>query len=257
MNKVTAAVKPLLEIQGLTKNYYISGRGVVKVFENFSVTFFEKEITCIIGSSGCGKTTLLKIIGGVEEFESGTIIYKNHPTKKIDKTAFVFQNIVLLPWLTAKENIELVLRAKNLTAQQAEEKALYFISKIGLDGYEEAYPKELSKGMQQRIGIARALACEPELLLMDEPFSNLDFLTASYLRDEFLNIWFDPTINLLSTILVTHTVDEAVYLADRIIILSKNPARIVGDIRIDLPRPRNRKEPKFEEYMDTIFACGI
>ncbi len=257
MNEITITKKPLLEITDLTKNYYISGRGMLSIFDKFSVTFYERDITCIIGSSGCGKTTLLKIIAGIEEFESGRIVYKEQPRNKIDKAAFVFQDIVLLPWLTAKENIELILRARNLSSQQAEEKSLYFISKIGLEGYEEAYPRELSKGMQQRIGLARALACEPELLLMDEPFSNLDFLTASYLRDEFLNIWFDPTLNLLSTILVTHTVDEAVYLADRIIVLSKNPAKIVGDIEVDLPRPRNRKDPKFEEYMDTVFASGI
>lgn len=257
MNEITDTKKPLLEIRNLTKNYYISGKGVLNVFDKFSITFFERDITCIIGSSGCGKTTLLKIIGGVEEFESGTIIYKEQPKNKIDKSAFVFQDIVLLPWLTAKENIELILSTKNLSAQQVKEQASYFISKIGLEGYEEAYPRELSKGMQQRIGLARALACEPELLLMDEPFSNLDFLTASYLRDEFLNIWFDPTIKLLATILVTHTVDEAVYLADRIIVLSKNPAKIVGDIKVNLPRPRNRKDPKFEEHMDTVFASGI
>ncbi len=250
-------IKALLEIKELSKNYYVSGRGEINVFDKFSVKFYERQISCIIGGSGCGKTTLLKIISGAEGFESGKMIYKGQENNRLEKVAFVFQDIVLLPWLTAKENIEFVLRTKNLSAKEAEEKALYFITKIGLEGYEEAYPRELSKGMQQRVGLARALACEPELLLMDEPFSNIDFLTASYLRDEFLNIWFDPTISLLSTILVTHTVDEAVYLADRIIVLSKNPANVVADIKIDLPRPRNRKDPKFEEYMDTIFACGI
>ncbi|MFN7182244.1 MAG: ABC transporter ATP-binding protein [Planctomycetota bacterium] len=249
--------KPLLEIKELSKSYYISGRGEINVFDKFSITFFEREISCIIGGSGCGKTTFLKIISGAEEFDGGRIIYKGQEKKRVEKVAFVFQDIILLPWLTVKENIEFILRTKNLSAKEAEEKALHFIMKIGLEGYEEAYPKELSKGMQQRVGLARALACEPELLLMDEPFANLDFLTASYLRDEFLNIWFDPTIKLLSTILVTHTVDEAVYLADRIIVLSKNPARVTADICVELPRPRNRKDPKFEEYMDTIFASGI
>jgi NitT/TauT family transport system ATP-binding protein len=166
----------------------------------------------------------------------------------------VFQSFALLPWLTVRENVELGLEARGMNAEQRAKKANFFIDKVGLDGYEEAYPRELSGGMKQRVGLARAMAVEPELLLMDEPFSALDALTSVALREELLDLWRDPAIPLSTLLLVTHIIEEAVELADRVIVLSNRPARILKDLAVPLNRPRNKKSEAFHQIVDEIFS---
>ena len=169
-------------------------------------------------------------------------------------SSHVERGFALLPWLTVEQNIALGLEARSLSKRQKNSRVEYYIEKVGLNGQEEAYPRELSGGMKQRVGIARALAVEPEVLLMDEPFSSVDVLTSINLRNELIDIWTDPEIRMNTVLLVTHQIEEAVELADRILILSRRPGHIVGEFRIDLPRPRDKKDPAFSNYVDQVFS---
>ena len=184
----------------------------------------------------------------------GQIILKDKPlTGPTLKITMVFQQFALLPWLTALENVELPALNLIKDKEKRREKALKLLELVGLAGFENSYPRELSGGMRQRVAIARALMTDPEILLMDEPFSNLDQLTASNLRSEILSMLFNPNVSLKSVILVSHNIEEIVELADRVIILSKRPATIVKEIIIDMPRPRSMRLPKFTSYVDTIY----
>ena len=215
----------------------------------------DNDFVCIVGPSGCGKSTLLRIIVGLEKPTSGEVIFKGKNSNP--KVAMVFQNFALFPWLSVKENIELVLESLHQQEKEREAIACKYIKAVGLDGFERAYPGELSGGMKQRVGFARALAVEPVLLCMDEPFSSLDALTAQNLKDELLLLWGDPNMPPDAVIMVTHNVEEAVYLANRIIILSQRPGKIIADLRIELERPRNRKDPEFYRWVDKVYSLIV
>ncbi|MEM0150935.1 MAG: ABC transporter ATP-binding protein [Thermoplasmata archaeon] len=245
---------PLLEVRNLSKSYGVNGKKII-AFQNISFTLETREFLSIVGPSGCGKSTLLRILMGLEEATEGEIIYKNKKIKEANpKFAMVFQSPSLFPWLTVQENVEIVLEPLGIEPEEREAIAKKYLSIVGLDGFENAYPKELSGGMKQRVGLARALAVDPEILLMDEPFSSLDSLTADALREEVLLLWSDPSIPPDSVILVTHNIDEAVLMSDRIIILSSRPGRIIDNHKVNLPRPRNKKDPEFYNEVDYVIS---
>jgi len=244
----------LLRLEQVRKTYP-QPQGTITVLNGIDLTIQKDEFVAIVGPSGCGKTTLLRILNGLLEPTGGRVLYRNQPMAGVNLScAMVFQSFALLPWLTVRGNVELGLEARGMEAEARARKAGFFIDKVGLDGYEEAYPRELSGGMKQRVGLARAVAVEPEVLLMDEPFSALDALTSVALREELLDIWRDPEIPLSTIVLVTHIIEEAVELADRVIVLSNRPARILRDMTVPLSRPRNKKAEAFGEFVDEIFS---
>jgi len=230
-------------------------QGDVTVLKDVSFTAREGEFIAIVGPSGSGKSTILRLINGLIKPTVGGIIHKGKPLLDINlEAATVFQSFALLPWLTVAQNVELGLEARGLDKIQRRKKAAFYIDKVGLDGYEEAYPRELSGGMKQRVGLARALAVEPEILLMDEPFSALDALTSINLRDELVDIWSDRDIPVNTVVMVTHMIEEAIELTDRVIVLNGRPGHIAADLAIDLPRPRDKRDKAFNEYVDKIFS---
>jgi NitT/TauT family transport system ATP-binding protein len=252
-----AGIAPLLEFDNVALSYQSDGHRIV-VLDGFNLTIREGEFVCLVGPSGCGKTTILRLMNGVLRPTRGAVRYRGRALDGVNlQTATVFQNFSLLPWLTVRANVELALEARNLAREERARRAEAYIDKVGLDGYEEAYPRELSRGMKQRVGLARALAVEPELLLMDEPFSALDALSSANLRDEVLLLWQDESFPGNSVVMVTHIVEEAVALADRVLVLTSHPARVASDIRIELERPRSRRDPKFLEYSDQIFSLIV
>jgi NitT/TauT family transport system ATP-binding protein len=238
----------IIEIVGVSKSYVSEGREI-KVLEDISFSV-GKEFVSIIGPSGCGKSTLLRIIAGVEKPDSGRVIF--HLSRK-PTIGFVFQFPTLLPWMTVLDNVILPLIASGVQKSRAIEKAKTTLKIVGLSEFEDFYPSELSGGMKQRVNIARALAVEPDILLMDEPFSNLDPLTAESLRGEVLDIWLSSILPIKSIIMVTHNVEEAVLLSDRVIILSPRPARVLKIVDIMVPRPRTRKMPEVQELVDKVY----
>jgi len=234
---------------------YAKPQGRVVVLKNLSAAIDEREFVAIVGPSGCGKSTLLRIIGGLIAPTSGRVLYKDKPQTGVNaECAMVFQSFGLFPWFTVRENVDLALEALGLPPRRRRERAEFYLDRVGLGGSEDAYPRELSGGMKQRAGLARALAVEPNVLLMDEPFSSLDVLTSITLREEVLRIWEDKEFSVHTVIMVTHIIEEAVELADRVVILSSRPGRIVDDLRIDLPRPRDKRKQSFIEYVDRIFS---
>ena len=218
----------------------------------------ERDFVCVVGPSGSGKSTLLRIIVGLEKPTSGEVLFEGQPIRADNpQVAMVFQSFALFPWLTVEQNVELGLEAKGTLSEERRRIARRFIDAVGLTGFEDAFPRELSGGMKQRVGIARALAIEPLLLCMDEPFSSLDPLTAQNLRDEILQLWTNPELPPKAVLMVTHSIEEAVYMADRVIVLSNRPGRVVAELEIDLPRPRNRKEPEFFGWVDEIYSLIV
>ncbi len=237
----------IISLRDIEKYYGDRGKRV-KVLDKITLDIYD-DFTTILGPSGSGKTTLLKIIAGVEKPDSGSIIL-NRSNLRI---GFVFQFPTLLPWQTVLENVALPLRANGLSKNEAEERARKYLSLVGLLEFERFYPHELSGGMRQRVNIARALAVEPDILLLDEPFSHLDPLTAESLRSEIMDIWFSGSTSVRSIVLVTHNVDEAILMSDRIVILSPRPAKIKKIIDINLPRPRDRRSREFQELEDLVY----
>lgn len=241
----------IITLRNISKSYILEGK-IIPALENINFEIRKNEFICIIGPSGCGKTTLLKILVGLEKYDAGEIINHN---KSMIKFSLVFQNFALIPWLTVLDNVKLALDGeKNLREEEKTERAKKYLSLVGLDGFENAYPKELSGGMKQRVGIARALALEPNILCMDEPFSGLDVLTAENLREEILMLWQDKSLPLDAIVMVTHNIEEAIYLATRVIVISGKPGKIVDDFFVNLPRPRDRKSEDFYMLIDKIYA---
>lgn len=241
-------MSPLLEIQELTKDY-----DKLLVLDRISFQVSKGEFISVIGPSGCGKTTLLKIIGGLIAPTSGEIRLHGEPLKIASRKrqfGFVFQNPVLLPWRNVKNNVELPLEI--IGDKKTKDPSKNLLKIVGLDGFEDYYPDQLSGGMQQRAAIARALIFEPPILLMDEPFGSLDEITRSRMNLELLRIWQSETIATSTIVLVTHSIPEAVFLSDKIVVLSKRPAKIAKIIEIDLPRPRNNGIKSSKKYLDLI-----
>lgn len=247
--------KEFIKVKGITKYF---GGSDTPTLENINLTINEGEYIAILGPSGSGKSTLLRTITGLVKADSGEVIFDGEKVTGVNPYAsIVFQTFALYPWLTVRENVEIGLKAKGFPKDYTRRKAEELISLIGLDGFEEAYPKELSGGMRQRVGFARALAVEPKLLCLDEPFSALDFLTAENLRTELVELWQEKRMPIKSIIMITHGIEEAVLMADKIVMLSRNPARIVAEIKIELPHPRNRKSPEFEKLVDNVYKLLI
>jgi len=227
---------------------------VVPVLENISLEIPDRQFVCIAGPSGCGKSTLLRVMMGLIPPTSGTVSNRGRPLNGVDlRAAMVFQSFALLPWLTVQANVELGLRVRDLSEEDARRRAAFYLDKVGLDGYEEAYPAELSGGMKQRAGLARALAVEPDVLFMDEPFAGLDPLTSANLREEVLTLWSDQDLPVRTVIMVTHIIEEAVLMSDRVVVLSPRPGRVAADLPIPLERPRNKRNEGFDELVDSIF----
>ncbi len=244
----------LLELKQVSKSYQ-HAKGSLRVLDEISFSVERGEFVAIVGPSGCGKSTLLRIVNGIVPPTSGQVLYNGHQVDDINpECAMVFQSFALLPWLSVKANIELGLEARRIAPAERERLVTQYIDKVGLDGFEEAYPRELSGGMRQRVGLARALAVEPAVLLMDEPFSALDALTAIGLREELLDLWQAADSAVKTIITVTHIIEEAVELADRILVLSTGPGKVVGDIKVELQRPRDRRGESFNQLTDRVFS---
>ena len=245
----------LLQIDAL-RHVYPSGDAPDRVIlDDVGFTLRTHEIVALLGRSGCGKSTLLRIIAGLMSPSAGAVRIDGHPVDgPSGDVAMVFQSFALFPWLTVLENVELGLEAQGVPPAVRHKRALAAIDLIGLDGFETAFPKELSGGMRQRVGLARALVVHPKLLLMDEPFSALDVLTAETLRTDLIDLWCEGRMPIGSILMVTHNIEEAVLMCDRILVFSSNPGRIVADIKVDLPQPRNRVDPTFRQLVDDIYA---
>lgn len=240
----------VIEIKNVTKVFATKDKNV-EALKDVAFNINNNEILAIVGPSGCGKSTLLRLIAGIDKPTSGEILFRGKPvTEPTHKISMIFQTFALFPWMTTQENIEIVLEVLGIPKEKRLEIALKSIKLVGLEGFEKSYPRELSGGMKQRVGIARALAIEPEVLLMDEPFSSLDALTAEALRREVLKIWRDRTHPPHTFVLVTHNVHEAVFMADRVIVMSHRPGSVVGELRVNVPRPRE-KHMRHVEYYDT------
>jgi len=251
----TTATAPLVAIEHLSHVYGEGGAGDHAVLDDVNLKLRDNEIVALLGRSGCGKSTLLRIIAGLMPATSGAVAIEGEPvTAPAPQVAMVFQSFALFPWLTVLENVEIGLEAQGVRQDERRRRALAAIDLIGLDGYENAYPKELSGGMRQRVGLARALVVHPKVLLMDEPFSALDVLTAETLRTDLLDLWGEGRMPISSILLVTHNIEEAVLMSDRILVFSSNPGRIIAEIPVDLPPPRNRLDPTFRQLVDDIYA---
>jgi NitT/TauT family transport system ATP-binding protein len=252
---MTEAGAVIIAAEFVTKTFSTPDGRALPVLDGVSFTLSEGEIVALLGKSGSGKSTLLRCVAGLIAPTSGTVTYRGTPlTGANPGVAMVFQTFALLPWLTVQQNVELGLEARGVPEHERADRTLAAIDTIGLDGFESAYPKELSGGMRQRVGFARAIVTEPDALLMDEPFSALDVLTAENLRSELVRLWDGHGAPVKSILIVTHNIEEAVLLADRVLVLSSNPGRIKAELAVELPRPRDRHAPRFEALVDTIYG---
>jgi NitT/TauT family transport system ATP-binding protein len=245
----------LLDVHDVHQAFARPGGGELLVLDGINLTLRQGEIVGLLGRSGSGKSTLLRIISGLAAPSSGDVTYLGrHVDGPAQGISMVFQSFALFPWLSVLENVELGLEAAGLPAKEMRTRALAAIDLIGLDGYESAYPRELSGGMRQRVGFARAIVVHPNILLMDEPFSALDVLTAENLRTDFLELWSDGDLPIKGVLLVTHNIEEAVLMCDRILLFSTNPGRIVTEIKIPLRQPRDRLDPQFAALVERIYV---
>ncbi|HML08036.1 MAG TPA: nitrate/sulfonate/bicarbonate ABC transporter ATP-binding protein [Xanthobacteraceae bacterium] len=246
----------LLDIHDLRQTFPRADGGELLVLDGIELELSQGQIVGLLGRTGSGKSTLLRLIAGLAPPSAGTITYLGQPVvAPAPGIAMVFQSFALFPWLTVLENVQLGLEALRLPETEIRQRALAAIDLIGLDGYESAYPRELSGGMRQRVGFARALVVHPNILLMDEPFSALDVLTAETLRTDFLELWGDGKLPIKGVILVTHNIEEAVLMCDRILLFSTNPGRIIREITVDLKQPRNRLDPHFRDLVEKIYVA--
>jgi NitT/TauT family transport system ATP-binding protein len=245
---------PILEGRGLEKFFVQPDGGRIEVVSPTDIQIMPGKIVALLGPSGCGKSTLLRMLTGLSRPSAGQVFWHGRPLDgEQANVGIVFQSFALFPWLTVLQNVEAPLEARGVEPSERQMRATRIIDAVGLDGFENAFPKELSGGMKQRVGFARALVIEPEVLFMDEPFSALDVLTAETLRGELLELWHDKKIPTRAIFIVTHNIEEAVVLADRVIVLASNPARIREDFEISLAQPRNRKSEAFEAFVDHIY----
>ncbi len=244
----------LIDVNNINKSFKNPDQQELQVISNVNFTMHEGEIIALLGKSGSGKSTLLRIIAGLMPPTSGEVRYRNQLVKRpVAGISMVFQSFALMPWLSVLENVELGLEAQGVSRKQRRQRALEAIDMIGMDGFESAYPKELSGGMRQRVGFARALVVNPDLLLMDEPFSALDVLTAENLRNDLMELWQESQSSMKGVLFVTHNIEEAVQVADRIFVFSSNPGTISGELKIDLPQERNSQDPQFTALVDEIY----
>jgi NitT/TauT family transport system ATP-binding protein len=243
----------MLTLRNVYKSFADRGRAI-PVLDDVTLDIPDGQLVCIVGPSGSGKSTLLRLMMGLIPLTSGSILYNGVPLAGVNlRAAMVFQSFALLPWLTVQANVELGLRARELPEAEARQRAAFYLDKVGLDGYEEAYPGELSGGMKQRAGLARALAVEPDILFMDEPFAGLDALTSANLREEVLTLWADQALPVNTVVMVTHIIEEAVLMADRVVVLTSHPGRVAADLPVTLERPRNKRDEGFDQLVDSIF----
>jgi len=244
----------LLELQNVSQLYGSGEKRFVAV-DKVNLTVREGEFVALLGPSGCGKSTLLRIITGLQKASEGSVFYRGQKLMGVNPYAsIVFQTFALFPWLTVQENVELALKARGVEVENRRRLALDLIDRVGLDGFENAYPRELSGGMRQKVGFARAMAVEPELLCLDEPFSALDILSAESLRGELLELWLSGNIPTRAILMVSHNIEEAVFMADRLVLMDKNPGRVVADFEVNLPHPRQRKSPEFQAVVDRTYG---
>jgi len=247
---------PLLDIHALRQTFPRADGGELLVLDGIELQLTQGQIVGLLGRTGSGKSTLLRSIAGLMPPSAGSITYLGDPVvETAPGIGMVFQSFALFPWLTVLENVQLGLEALGLPEVEIRKRALAAIDLIGLDGYESAYPRELSGGMRQRVGFARALVVHPNILLMDEPFSALDVLTAETLRTDFLELWGDGKLPIKGVILVTHNIEEAVLMCDRILLFASNPGRIIREIAVDLKQPRNRLDPHFRDLVEKIYVA--
>jgi NitT/TauT family transport system ATP-binding protein len=245
----------LLDVQALRKTFPRPDGGELVVLEDVNLRIAQGEIVGLLGRSGSGKSTLLRLIAGLSQPARGRVSYLGRTVEGPPPgIAIVFQSFALFPWLTVLENVEIGLEALGLSQQEIRARALQAIDLIGLDGFESAYPRELSGGMRQRVGFARALVVHPNVLLMDEPFSALDVLTAETVRTDFLELWSEGKLPIKGVILVTHNIEEAVQMCDRILLFSTNPGRIIAEIAVNLLQPRGRLDPNFRALVEQIYS---
>lgn len=245
----------LLFADQVSKTFPISAGGEQTVLEGVTLTVAPGEVVALLGRSGSGKSTLLRILAGLIEPSQGKVLRNGKPLLGPNPdVAMVFQSFALLPWLTVQANAELGLAARGVSKEESEKEAIHALGMVGLEGFEGAYPKELSGGMRQRVGFARAFVMKPDVLMMDEPFSALDVLTAENLRGEISDLWEKGSFPSRSIVLVTHNIEEAILLADRIVVLGTNPGRIRGEVRVDMPRPRSKNNPRFRALMDHVYT---
>ncbi len=251
---MTEPVEPIIRAHAVEKFYVQPDGNRIEVIAPVDLDVEPGKIITLLGPSGCGKSTLLRILTGLSKPSSGEVLWHGQPIASQNAgVAIVFQSFALFPWLTVLDNVEAPLEARGVPALERHKRALRMLDTVGLDGFESAYPKELSGGMKQRVGFARALVVEPEVLFMDEPFSALDVLTAESLRNELLELWLNKKMPTKAIFIVTHNIEEAVLLADRVIVLGRNPARVRADFPIELSRPRDRKSQRFVELVDYIY----
>jgi NitT/TauT family transport system ATP-binding protein len=255
MEQSDVKVGSVLSCAGVRHSFANPSAGEIVVLKDVDLTLREGEIVGLLGRSGSGKSTLLRIVAGLMAPTGGRVTYRGGPVKgPCAGVALVFQTFALFPWLTVLENVEAGLEALGIPEAEMRRRALAAIDTIGLDGFESAYPRELSGGMRQRVGFARALVVNPTILLMDEPFSALDVLTAETLRTDFLDLWQEKKLPIKSVLMVTHNIEEAVLMCNRILVFSSNPGRVIAEIKVPLPYPRNRFDQAFRSMVDDIYT---
>lgn len=254
-SEITNFHHPIIEIRSITKSFRRRDFQNLLVLDQVNFSLNEGEIVALLGKSGSGKSTLLRIIAGLIRSSQGSILYRNQPViKPLLGVSMVFQSFALFPWLTVLQNVELGLEAQGISRKERRIRALEAIDVIGLDGFESAYPKELSGGMRQRVGFARALVVNPEVLLMDEPFSALDVLTADNLRSDLLDLWQSKKTKIQNILLVTHNIQEAALFADRILVFSSNPGQIRGEIQVNIAHPRAEEDERVRAIVDEVYS---
>ncbi len=245
----------LLILENISQSYGFGERRFTAV-EDVNLVLSEGEFVALLGPSGCGKSTLLRIIAGLQKASQGKVLYRGQPLLGVNPHAsIVFQTFALFPWLSVMENVALALKVRGIGETERAQRAEDLLDRVGLDGFESAYPRELSGGMRQKVGFARAMAVEPELLCLDEPFSALDVLSAESLRGELMELWTEGKIPTRAILMVSHNIEEAVFMADRIVIMDKEPGRVVAEYQIGLPHPRQRKSNEFQALVDQVYAA--